>query len=215
MAEFHLYGYAESGPCYSCALLLSMARAEWAPRFVDGFAGETRSDAFLALNPMGEVPVLTHRGEHITQSGAILDYLSALFGICDPGRENGREALRWLLWDNHKLSGQLGVWRYLLNFAPADARDPAVIAFVEERARRALHVLDGHLADRRWIATDWLTTVDLSCAAYLFFDDEIPVDWGGLPNISAWKDRIRAEDGWATPYDLMPRNAGRAAEAIT
>ena len=35
-----------------------------------------------------------------------------------------REVLRWVLWDNHKMSGQIGTLRFLMNFLPEDKRDP-------------------------------------------------------------------------------------------
>ena len=85
--------------------MLNLCGADWAPRFVDFFKGETRTPQFRAINEMGEVPVLEHRGERISQSGVILDYLAERFSKF--GGEDGvqrREILRWLLFDNHKLT---------------------------------------------------------------------------------------------------------------
>ena len=62
MAEYTLYGFAQSGNAYKPALALELAGADWAPRFVDYFDGETRTPAYRAINVMGEVPVLEHRG---------------------------------------------------------------------------------------------------------------------------------------------------------
>lgn len=204
MAEFKLHCFAQSGNAYKVALMLALAKADWAPVYVDFFKVGGRDPGFLALNPMGEVPVLEHKGEVLSQSGAILDYLAAVLGEFDPGPENGREALRWILWDNHKLTSYLASWRFQINFAPQAAREPAVTAFLEGRARKALAILEAHLADRDWIACEWMSTADLSCAGYLFFEDEYPLDWSALPNIAAWKARLRRQEGWAHPYDLMP-----------
>ncbi|MEM9145260.1 MAG: glutathione S-transferase family protein [Pseudomonadota bacterium] len=205
MTEFRLHCFAQSGNAYKAALMLALAKADWEPVFVDFFNGETRADPFRALNVMGEVPVLEHRGEVITQSGAILDYLAAVTGQFDPGPENQREAMRWMLFDSQKVSGQLGTWRFMLRFLPEDKRSPDVIAFLEKRARTALQVLDAHLADRDWLAAEWMTIADLAAVGYLFFEDEYPVDWPAeYPNLTAWRERIHAEDGWAHPYDLMP-----------
>ena len=41
MAEYLLYGFAQSGNSYKPALYLELARADWTPRFVDFFNGET------------------------------------------------------------------------------------------------------------------------------------------------------------------------------
>src|SRR5882762_5645598 len=61
MAEYTLYGFAQSGNSYKPALYLELAEADWAPRFVDFFNGETRTPAYREINVMGEAPVLEHR----------------------------------------------------------------------------------------------------------------------------------------------------------
>jgi glutathione S-transferase len=43
MAEYTLYCFAQSGNAYKAALMLALCRADWAPRFVDFFNGETRT----------------------------------------------------------------------------------------------------------------------------------------------------------------------------
>ena len=53
-----LYCFGESGNAYKCALALELTQTPWQPVYVDFFKGEARSPAFLAVNEMGEVPVL-------------------------------------------------------------------------------------------------------------------------------------------------------------
>ena len=205
MAEFRLHCFAQSGNAYKVALALELAGADWEPVWVDFFNGSTRTPEFRALSVMGEVPLLEHKGQVLTQSGAILDYLSVVLGQFDPGPENAREALRWTLWECQKLSGMLGPWRFVTTFLPEDKRNPDVAAFLEGRARGALAVLDAHLATRDWIAADWMTTADLAAAGYIFYPDEYPIDWAAeYPNVTGWRERIRALEGWKHPYDLMP-----------
>ena len=51
-----LYCFGESGHSYKAALALELAGCDWAPVFVDFFAGETRSDAYSAdIKIMGDV----------------------------------------------------------------------------------------------------------------------------------------------------------------
>ncbi|NHX27697.1 glutathione S-transferase, partial [Escherichia coli] len=66
-----LYCFGESGNAYKAALTLELAELEWEPVFVDFFNGEARSEAFLALNPMGEVPVMIDGDVTLTQSGVM------------------------------------------------------------------------------------------------------------------------------------------------
>lgn len=200
-----LYCFGESGHSYKVALALTLSGTEWEPIHVDFFNGETRSPEFRNnVNEMGECPVFVDGDVKLTQSGVILDYLSektGKFGGSTP--EEKREILRWILWDNHKLSGPGGMTRFLMNFLPADKRPQEVINFTKVRLKAAFQVLEDHLADRDFLVGDSITNADFSCCCYLFFEEPsafVRADW---PNISAWLDRIAALPGWQHPYDLM------------
>ncbi len=203
MAEYTLYCFAESGNAYKAALALNLCDADWAPRFVDFFGGETRTPEFRAINEMGEVPVLEHGRLRLTQSGVILDYVAERFARF--GGESGderREILRWLLFDNHKLTASIATLRYLLRFAGTG--ESQVTDFLRGRAKAALRVLDGHLAGREWVVAERPTVADLSLCGYLYWGDEYGEDWLEFPRIAAWLERIRGLPGWVHPYELMP-----------
>ncbi len=203
MAAYTLYCFAQSGNAYKPALALALAGADWAPRFVDFFNGETRTPEYRAVNVMGEVPVLEHDGQRLSQSGVILDYLADSLGKFGPADDaERREILRWLLWDNHKLTSYTATYRFLRTFTRN--ADPAVLEVFRKRAETAWGVLDAHLAGRRYVVDDRLTIADLSLCGYLFFADEIGVDWVAYPGIQRWLERIQSEPRWAHPYKLMP-----------
>jgi glutathione S-transferase len=203
MADYTLHCFAQSGNAYKAALMLNLCGADWTPRFVDYFGGETRSDAYRQLNPMGEVPVLEHHGRRLSQSGAILDDLALSLGrFCWDDDDERREVLRWLLWDNHKLTSYTATLRFLM--ALSRDPDPAVVEFFRARALAAIGVLERHLAAREWVALDRPSIADLSVCGYLWFNDEFGVDWAKWPSIRAWLDRLEAMPGWAHPYALMP-----------
>jgi len=185
--------------------MLNLCGEDWAPQFVDFFNGAARTDAYLALNEMGEVPFYTDGTVSLTQSGVILDYLSKKHGTFAPKDDaTAREVLRWTLWDNHKLTANIATGRFMQLFLAEKHRNPDVIAFLMGRARAALNVLNTRLEGRDWIAGDTPTTADISCVGYMYFLGEIdlaPTDW---PHVAAWIDRIAELQGWAHPYDLMP-----------
>ena len=142
MNEYRLHCFAQSGNSYKPALMLELAGADWAPVFVDFFHGAHRSPEFLALNPMGEAPVLEHDGLVLAQSGVILDYLAGKTGKFGPLDEaERREILRWTLWDNHKLTSYNATWRFMINFLPEEKRQPEVIAFLRTRGTAATTTL--------------------------------------------------------------------------
>ncbi|MCG8434987.1 MAG: glutathione S-transferase family protein, partial [Gammaproteobacteria bacterium] len=177
--------------------------ADWEPRFVDYFGGETRAPAFRENNEMGEVPVLEGRGLTLTQSGVILDYLAGEFGKFGPENEDERrEILRWLLFDNHKLTSYTATLRFLRTFT--DTSGP-VVDFLRDRSNIALGVLDKHMENRSFAISERPTIADISMCGYLFWPDEIGVDWAtDFPHIETWLERISNLPGWVHPYELMP-----------
>ena len=210
MAEYTLHSFAQSGNAYKPALALELAGADWAPRFVDYFGGETRTPAYREINAMGEVPVLEHSGRRLSQSGVILDYLAESLGMFGPrDADERREVLRWLLFDNHKLTSYTATLRFLRTFAQDPP--PAVLAEFRKRAETAWGILDAQLAGRTYVVGDRLTIVDLSMCGYLFWPDEIGVDWAAYPNIAAWLARIAATPRWRPPYELLPGHPRPAA----
>lgn len=202
-AEYILYCIAQSGNAYKPALMLNLCGADWAPRKVEYFQREVDTPAFRAINEMGEIPVLEHKGRRLSQSGVILDYLAGELGRFGPGDEDERrEILRWLLFDNHKLTSYTATLRFLNTFV--ESPDPGVIDFLRTRSKLALGVLDRHLAGLRFAIGDRPTIADLSMCGYLYFTDELGVDLNDYPNVVRWLADIQALDGWAHPYDLMP-----------
>lgn len=208
MAEYQLYCFAQSGNAYRVALMLNLTGADWKPVYVDFFkGGETRTDAFRSeVNEMGEVPVLAHEGRKLSQSGVILSYLAERTGKFQPQGDDERlEALRWIIFDNQKVNGFLGPYRFLKNFAKP-APDPAVPEFLKGRALGNLAVVNKRLTVQPFMLGARPTIADISLTAYLYYP---PEEFGfdiakDFPAIGAWLERIKAMPGWKHPYHLMP-----------
>ncbi len=200
-----LYCFGESGNSYKAAIALELSGLEWEPIYVDFFNGECRTPEFCKLNPMGEVPVMIDGDVTLTQSGVMQDYISSKTGkLGGTSAAERREILRWQFWDNHKLSGQAGTTRFLMNFLPEEKRSAEVIAFMQGRLKAAYKVLDSELAQRDWLVGDKITVADLSCCGYLFYTEPFGFDRADWPHIDAWLSHISDMPGWKHPYDLMP-----------
>jgi glutathione S-transferase len=205
MAEYKLYCMGESGNSYKAALMLALTRADWEAVWVDYFGGETRQDKFRnTVSEMGEVPVLEHNGELISQSGVILDYLAERTGQFGP-RDEGekREIWRWILFDNHKFTSYFATLRFLVGIQKS--ADPAVVDFLQTRVRSVYGIVEKHLAGRAFMLGDRPTIADISMAGYVYYPEETGIDRSVFPNIEAWTQRIAALPGWKHPYQLMPR----------
>jgi glutathione S-transferase len=206
MADYQLYCFAQSGNSYKAALMLNLIGADWAPVFVDFFKGETRSDAYRGqVNEMGEAPVLVHGEKKLSQSGAILTYLAERSGRFGGETEDERrEALRWILFDNHKFTSYLATYRFLRAFAKSG--EPAVHEFLKGRIVSAFKIVDKHLAATAFMVGAKPTIADVSLCGYLFYPaEELGFDIAAeYPAIAAWLDRIKALPNWEHPYKLMP-----------
>jgi glutathione S-transferase len=207
MAEYQLYCFAQSGNAYRAALMLNLIGADWEPIWVDFFKGGVqRTPEFREnVNEMGEVPVLVRGTKKLTQSGVILTYLAEKSGKFLPQGDDERlEALRWIIFDNQKVNGYLGPYRFLKNWAAKP--DPGVMEFLRGRIVNALGIVDKRLAKSPFLVGARPTIADISLAGYFFYPaEEFGFDVAdGRPSIAAWRERVRALPGWSHPYELMP-----------
>jgi glutathione S-transferase len=207
MAEYKLYCFAQSGNAYRAALMLNLVGADWEPVWVDFFkAGVQRTPEFRSdVNEMGEAPVLVHGKTKLSQSGVILTYLSGQFKKFQPkGEDEQLECLRWILFDNQKVSGYLGPYRFTRTLSGNP--DEGAMKFLKPRIDNALGIVNKRLSDRKFLVGDHPTIADLSMCGYMYypadeFGFDIPKDY---PAIGAWLERIKALPGWEHPYMLMP-----------
>lgn len=199
-----LFCFGESGHSYKAALTLELSGYDWRPVYVDFFGGEVRGDSYRGLNEMAEAPVFREGDLTLTQSAVIQLHIAEKTGKFLDG--DRAEILRWMFWDNHKLSGMIGTTRFLMNFVPPEKRPAEVIAFHQARLKGAYKVLDSHLASRDWIAGTGPTIADFTCCGYLYYPEPFGFSRADWPHIDAWLDRIAALPGWKHPYDLMPGN---------
>ena len=208
MSEYQLYCFAQSGNAYRAALMLNLVGADWQPIWVDFFKGGVqRTPEFReGINEMGEVPVIVHGKKKLTQSGVILTYLAEKSGRFLPQGDDERlEALRWIIFDNQKVNGFLGPYRFLRNWAKPTP-DQAVFNFLKGRIDGNLAIINKRLAARPFLLGERPTIADVSLAGYFFYPaEEFGFDVAdGRPGIAAWRERMRALPGWGHPYDLMP-----------
>lgn len=199
-----LHCFGESGNAYKAALTLQFAGLDWEPVYIDFFSGAARTQEFREFNTMAEAPVLETPDITLSQSGAIQQWVVDQTGKLGGGGEDKYEVLRWVLFDNHKVSSQAGVRRFLMNFVPQDKRPLEAIKWLGGRLDAALDTLERQLDGRDWLASDQMTIADIACCGYLYYPEPFGFDRTAYPNIDAWLSRISETPGWKHPYDLMP-----------
>lgn len=206
MPSYRLHYFPESGNSYKLALMLTLCGEPFEGVWTDFGAGVTRTPEWrAAVNEMGEIPVLEEDGVRLTQTAPILLRLADRYGRFG-GRtpEEKNEVLRWLFWDNHKLTGYMATYRFLRTFAPSPG--PQVLAFMRRRIDDYLGILSQKVSITPFITGDEPTIADISIQAYLHFpSDEHGYDFSvSHPAIQGWLERIGALPGHQTAYQLLP-----------
>jgi glutathione S-transferase len=206
MLEYKLHYFPESGNSYKLALMLALCGQGFEPVWTDFGSGVTWTDEWRrTVNPMGEIPVLVEDGVSLTQTAPILLRLADRFGRFQGTDEAERfEVLRWLFWDNQKLSGFMAAYRYRRAFVQNS--NEHVLAFMKSRVDGFLKILEDNLKERPFIVGGKPTVADLSMTGYLSFPkNESGYDLDAShPAIGAWLGRIRELPGWVAPYDILP-----------
>ena len=74
-----LYHFEPTTNSGEVLILLKEKGVDFVGHYVDVLAGEQFSPEFLKLNPAGQVPVLVHDGQPLTETGFILQYVEEVF----------------------------------------------------------------------------------------------------------------------------------------
>src|SRR3954453_7004580 len=121
MPKYRLHYFPESGNSYKLALMLTLCGETFEGVWTDFGGGATRTAEWRReVNPMGEIPVLEIDGKRFTQTAPILLTLAKQYGRFGGETEDEQfELLRWLFWDNHKLTGYMASYRYYRAFTSA------------------------------------------------------------------------------------------------
>ena len=199
-----LYDYDASGNCYKVRLLLALLGREYERVPVDIFAGDTLTDAYAALNPVRETPVLElDSGELITQSPAILWYLAEDTPFLPAERVARAHVLQWLAFEQERVMGGIGGTRFRrLTGRPEIAGRFAI-------GEEALALLDTHLGRRHWLVGERCTIADVAVFGYGHVATEAGLTPG--PNVLAWIERLRALPAFVADLEPYPDNARAGA----
>ena len=185
-----LYYHPISGHAHRAHLFLSLLGLEFELLEVDLLKAEQKSEAFLQLNPFGQVPVLEDDGTVIADSNAILVYLARRYGDAAwlPQDPVGAAAVqRWLSVAAGEIASGPATARIINLFnKPLDPADAIA------RAHRILALVDSSLAGKAWIAAGWPTIADIALYSYIARAPEGNVDLAPYASVTAWLARVEA-----------------------
>lgn len=189
-----LYDFELSGNCYKVRLLLSLLGLPWERELV-ALGTQNKTPEFLALNPVGLVPVLQDDESVLWDSQAILVYLARRYD----------KSGQWLPLDDCGLS-QVVSWLSLasneIGTGPAGIRRIHLFGRDEDDSKaRALTVkvfgiLELRLAQQDWLVGPGPTIADVACYPYLALAPDGKFDTSPYPAVRAWFSRIEALSGY-------------------
>jgi glutathione S-transferase len=182
-----LHGSEFSGHTHRVELML---RALGLPyRFVSTPQDVRQTEKFLALNPLGQVPVLEDGDVVLADSNAILIYLAKRYAPGSTWLPDDPVAAacvqRWLSIAAGELAYGPNLARLIVARGMAGDRDRAAAI-----ADRALRFMDMHLADRSYLATEQPTIADLACYSYVAHAPEGRIALEPHQNVCGWLRRV-------------------------
>lgn len=208
-----VYGYSPSGNCHKVRMLLEQLDRPYVWIETDSSRGETRTPAYLARNPNGQVPMLElDDGRVLVESNAILCFLAAGTPLLPNDPWQHAQALRWMFFDQYSHEPAIAVARFIRGWTEAGSPRRAELPALQARGHRALAVMDGHLAaGAAWFSGDAYGVADIALFAYTAVAPDGGFDLAPYPALRDWLARVRATPGFTDMPAPAPVNAARFA----
>ncbi|MFM9850984.1 MAG: glutathione S-transferase family protein [Hyphomicrobiaceae bacterium] len=187
-----IHGDLISGNCLKVKYTADILglRYTWVP--VDVVKGDTRTPAFLRLNPQGQVPVIElEDGRCLAQSNAIIRYLARDSALLPKDAFAQAKVDELLHWEQYSHEPYVAVCRFHMLYLgkPKDARE----GWRVERGEKALDYMDRELDGRKWFVGDAMTIADISLLAYTRLAHEGGFDLGSRLNVRGWIERCERD----------------------
>jgi glutathione S-transferase len=211
-----LYDYELSGNCYKVRLLMHLLKVPFTPRPMDFHpAREHKSDWFLKLNPLGQLPVIEDDGLVLRDAQAILVYMASRYDASDA----------WYPRHDAVALGKISQWLGFADGLTATAgaarlHDTMFLAVDIDKCRAGAHallrILDEHLwfaeqAQQRWLCSaDHPTIADLACFPYVMLSEEGGISRLPYPAIRRWGERVKHLPGFIPMSGIFPAAAVRS-----
>ncbi len=189
-----LYEFAPSGNCHKVRLMLAMLGLQYTSIVVDRANQAQKSPAFLKMNPLGQVPVLTDDTVVLRDSQAILYYLAQTYrkGTWVPDDATAAaQVIAWLSTAANEVTRGPSMLR--LHHKLGRAIDVAAATAI---ATDLFQMLEVYLSQHTWLVGTAPTIADIAMYPYLALAPEGKWDLAPYPKVRAWLGRIRALPGY-------------------
>lgn len=195
-------------------LMLEECGLDYELRHLAVFKQEQFSPAFLAMNPIGKVPVLedSRLDKPLAESGAILFWLAERedrFLPTDPGKR--AEVMQWLMVQMANYGPMLGQLNHF-SMVLKPGTEPYAEGRYRALAERLYRLLDERLRNREWIAGGEYSIADMAMQPWAYYLELHGFDPQAHPALVEWRTRIAARPAVQAAQARIARDFNPEAE---
>lgn len=187
-----VYGDVRSGNCYKVQLICALLNLEYEWVDIDLVKKETKTFEFLAINPVGQVPVLQVDDKILLESNAIMDYLAMGSKFIPNDKFDYAQMLQWQFYEQALLRPNAGGIRWIKQFEPnpeprqQEYQDKLLLAI------KQFEFLDSYFSQHDYLVGQSVTLADITLFAYAHVADEGGIDFDKYPHVVNWLNRIKS-----------------------
>ncbi len=187
-----LYEFSSSGNCYKIRLLLTQLEIPFERIEIDITKGESRTPEFLQKNPNGRIPVLEiEPNKFLSESNAILFYLSAGTKFFPTNKWEQAQILQWLFFEQYSHEPYIATPRYWIKILGKAEVYQTQIKEKQPGGYAALGVMEKHLEKNQFFVGDIYTIADICLFAYTHVANEGGFDLNQFPAIQHWIEKVK------------------------
>ncbi len=191
---YKLYDFLPSGNGYKVRLLLTQLQIPFELIELNILNKETRTPEFLQKNPNGKIPLLEIApDEFISESNAILYYLSQGTEYFPQDKYQQAQVMQWLFFEQYSHEPNIATTRYWISILNKADEYQAQIKQKQQLGYAALNVMEQHLKTHNFLVADKYTIADIGLYAYTHVAEEGRFDLTKFPAILAWFERVQSQ----------------------
>jgi glutathione S-transferase len=191
-AAMTVYGDSISGNCLKVKFVADRLGIphDWVE--ISVLNKETRTPEFLAMNPVGQVPVVRFAdGGILAQSNAIMLHLAEGSDLIPKDAFERAQMFQWLFWEQYSHETALAVLRFQKFYLKKS--DSEIDPNLRPRCLRVLALMDEHLEDRHYFVGKKLSLADIALVAYTRFSHHADIELKDYPAVAAWVRRVEKD----------------------
>lgn len=201
---YKLYDFMPSGNGYKVRLLLTQLEIAFELIELNILNQETRTPEFLAINPNGKIPVLEIAPDKfISESNAILYYLSQGTAYFPQDRYQQAQVMQWLFFEQYSHEPNIATPRYWISVLKQAEQYQEQIKQKQKLGYAALNVMEQHLQSHEFLVAERYTIADIGLYAYTHVAEAGGFDLNKFPAIKSWFNRIESQPRYIKITDVF------------